>query len=168
MTRLLGAIALALLLSACAHRTPDAGSPPSSIDSSKPSAAQAQMGPSGATLTVTTATGSATYTVGNLRPVPAEAQIIPAKGSMYSVDVRISAQSGTTIVNGFYFVARAADGSAIAPAVGAVRPGITSGELTQGQSVEGVVAYDVPPGGSISAITLRGPRGESLAAWSVG
>ena len=168
MKRTLGSIALALLLGACAHPAPDAASPPPSAEGAAGNTAPAQMGQSGATLTVTTPAGSATYTVGNLRPVPAEAQSIPAKGSMYSVDVRISAQSGTTIVNGFYFVARAADGSAIAPAVGAVRPGITSGQLTQGQSVEGVVAYDVPPGGSITAITLRGPHGESLAAWSLG
>ena len=168
MMRPLGAIALAVLLSGCAHPAPEASNPPSSLGSPAAGTAQPPVGESGATLTVTTGAGSALYSVGNLRPVPPEAQIIPAKGTMYSVDVRISARSGMTIVNGFYFVARAADGSAIAPAVGAVRPGIPSGQLTQGQSVEGVVAYDVPPGGSITEITLRGPHGENLAAWSVG
>lgn len=164
-----GVAALTLLaVAGCARPAPEAPPVPSAMESTTQSAAPAQVGQSGATLTVTTATGSAAYTVGNLRPVPAEAQIIAAKGSMYSVDVRISALSGTTTVNGFYFVARAADGSAIAPAVGAVRPGITSGELTDGQSVEGVVAYDVPPDASITAITLRDPRGERLAAWSFG
>ena len=72
-----------------------------------------------AALTVTSADATAAYTVANLRPVPPDAQIIPAKGSMYAVDVTIAAQTGTTMYNGFYFVARAGDGSTIAPAVGA-------------------------------------------------
>lgn len=118
----------------------------------------------GVTLTV----DSAAYTVANLRPVPAEAQIIPAKGVMYAVDVTIAAQSGTVIYNGFYFVARAQDGQAIAPAVGAVRPGITSGQLAVGQTVDGHVAFDVPAGQSITQVALRDPKGATLAVWGSG
>lgn len=47
----------------------------------------------GTTLTVTDAAGAAAYTVGNLRPVPVDAQILPARGAMYAVDVTIDAQS---------------------------------------------------------------------------
>lgn len=137
--------------------------------SAAPSApARPPAGPSGATLEVTTDSGSAAYTVGDLRPVPPDAQIIPAKGAMYAVDVRIAGKSGTTTVNGFYFVAGTADGSTIAPAVGAVRPGITYGQLAEGQSVQGHVAFDVAPGASITAVFLRDPRGRQLAAWSLG
>lgn len=120
----------------------------------------------GATETVTSEGATAQYTVANLRQVPADAQIIPAKGTMYAVDVTISAQTGTTIYNGFYFVAKAADGSTIAPAVGAVRPGITSGQLPAGQKVDGHVAYDVPQGKSITAVMLRDPHGKLLAVWA--
>ena len=127
-----------------------------------------QAAPMGSTLTVTSADATAAYTVANLRPVPPDAQIIPAKGSMYAVDVTIAAQTGTTMYNGFYFVARAADGSTIAPAVGAVNPGITSGELPAGQKIDGHVAYDVPAGKAITAVGLRDPKGKMLAVWGVG
>jgi len=153
------------VLAGCAR--PATPAPPVPSQAPVSAAALPQAGLSGDTLTIATATGTAAYTVGNLRPVPAAAQIIPARGAMYSVDVRITAQSGTTIVNGFYFVARSATGATIAPAVGAVRPAITSGRLTEGQSVEGIVAFDVPAGTAIAAVTLRDPHGERLAAWSV-
>jgi hypothetical protein len=127
-----------------------------------------QAAPMGVTLTITSAGATAAYTVANLRPVPADAQIIPAKGAMFAVDVTIAAQTGTTMFNGFYFVARSADGSTIAPAVGAVNPGITSGELPAGQKIDGHVAYDVPVGKAITAVGLRDPKGKMLAVWGVG
>ena len=86
---------------------------------------------------------------------------------MYSVDVRIVANTGAVAVNGFYFAARTADGSTIAPAVGAVRPGITYGQLTQGQSVEGHVAFDFAAGTAVTGVVLRDPNGKQLAFWSV-
>lgn len=156
-------------LSACAKPAPTAG-PPVTEDTNPTSPAPAGpvAGQSGATLDVTTDSGSAAYTVGNLQAVPPDAQIIPARGAMYAVDVRVTGRSGTTTVNGFYFVAGTADGSTVAPAVGAVRPGITYSQLGEGQSVEGHVAFDVAPGASITAVFLRDPRGRQLAAWSLG
>lgn len=126
-----------------------------------------QSAPVGTTLLVATRTGTASYTVGNWRPVPPEAQIIPARGAMYSVDVLVAAQSGTTTVNGFYFAARTADNSWVAPAVGSVRPGITYGQLSQGQSVEGIVAFDFTPGTAITGVGLRDPDGKQLAFWVI-
>lgn len=133
-----------------------------------PAAPVQQAAPMGSTLTITSAGATATYTVANLRPVPADAQIVPAKGAMYAVDVTITAQTGTTTYNGFFFVARAVDGSTIAPAVGAVKPGITSGQLPQGQKIDGHVAYDVPAGATITAVGLRDPKGKMLAVWGNG
>ena len=127
-----------------------------------------QAAPMGSALTITSAGATANYTVANLRPVPPDAQIIPAKGTMYAVDVTIAAQTGTTTYNGFYFVARGADGSTIAPAVGAVKPGITSGQLPPGQKIDGHVAYDVPQGATITAVGLRDPKGTMLAVWGNG
>ena len=119
----------------------------------------------GTALDITTAGATASYTVGNLAPVPLDAQIIMAKGTMYSVDVNIEAQSGTTVFNGFYFTARDQDGSSIAPAIGAVKPGITSGQLAPGQTVVGHVAFDVAAGKSITQVALRDAQGTTLAIW---
>jgi len=162
-------VAAAVVLSAgCAgSKNTATESPTASVEATSAAPVQ-QDAPMGSTLTVTSADATAAYTVGNLRPVPADAQIIPAKGSMYAVDVTIAAQTGTTMFNGFYFVARSADGATIAPAVGAVNPGITSGELPAGQKIEGHVAYDVPAGKAITAVGLRDPKGKMLAVWGVG
>ena len=85
---------------------------------------------------------------------------------MYAVDVTIVAKTGTIAYNGFWFVARAADGSNIAPAVGAVQPGITSGQLPAGQQVAAHVAYDVPAGQTITGDHV--PRSARQAAGGVG
>ena len=160
--------AAVVLCTGCAAAKNTAIESPAAGVADTPSAAPAeQAAPLGSTLTVTSAGATAAYTVANLRPVPPDAQIIPAKGAMYAVDVTIDAQTGTTMFNGFYFVARAADGSTIAPAVGAVNPGITSGELPAGQKTDGHVAYDVPVGKAITAVGLRDPKGKMLAVWGV-
>ena len=164
-----GMAALALVTAGCAgsgQKAADRSTTPASASTAAPAAQQAAA--FGTTLDITSSTGTAAYTVDNLRPVPPDAQIIPAKGTMYAVDVTIVAKTGTTTYNGFYFVARAADGSTIAPAVGAVRPGITSGQLPQGQQIAGHVAYDVPQGQTIAAIGLRDPKGAMLAVWAAG
>lgn len=121
----------------------------------------------GASVEVATPAGSASYTLANWRPVPPDAQIIPAKGAMYSADVVIEGRSGVTTVNGFFFVARTPDGATVAPAVGAVRPGITYGQLAQGQSVSGHVAFDFAPGTAVTGIGLRDAGGKQLAFWTL-
>jgi len=163
---------LSVALGACARSAPPAVYPV--IDDPSPTASNApgavpgpQSARSGATLDIDTGTGAGSYTVGNWRAVPVDAQIIPAKGAMYAVDVRIVANTGTIAVNGFYFVARTAGGSTIAPAVGAVRPGITYGQLAAGQSVDGRVAFDFAPGTAVTGVVLRDPAGRQLAFWSV-
>lgn len=163
--------ATGMAVTACARPAPPVA-PPASVPADIPSSSSVvPTGPktaiSGATLDIDAANGSASYTVGNWRAVPLEAQIIPAKGVMYSVDVRIVAKSGTVAVNGFYFAARTADGATVAPAVGAVRPGITYGQLTAGQSVEGHVAFDFSPGTAVTGVTLRDPAGKQLAFWTL-
>ncbi len=166
---LTAAVGVALL--ACTRPAPPTApvaTAPAEIASTSPAAPSGpKTAQSGAALDIDTADGSATYTVGNWRAVPVDAQIIPAKGVMYAVDVRIVAASGTVPVNGFYFAARTADGSTVAPAVGAVRPGITYGQLTAGQSAEGHVAFDFAPGTAVTGVVLRDPAGQQLAFWTV-
>jgi hypothetical protein len=163
--------AAGLVVVACARPAPPGG-PAVTVPADVPSSSTAApTGPktavSGATVDIDTADGSASYTVGNWRAVPLDAQIIPAKGVMYSVDVRVVVDSGTVPVNGFYFAARTGGGSTVAPAVGAVRPGITYSQLTAGQSVEGHVAFDFAPGTAVTGVLLRDPAGNQLAFWSV-
>ena len=151
--------------------TPAPSTSPASETTTVATSATTPAGPQaarlGTALDITTTGGTATYTVSNLAPVPIDAQIIAAKGTMYSVDVTIVSQSGTTIFNGFYFVARDQDGASIAPAVGSVKPGITSGQIAAGQNVTGHVAFDVPEGKSITQVALRDPQGKTLAIWGV-
>lgn len=162
-----GMIATALITAGCGHSgstAQQATGTPTPTSSAAPPALQAVA--FGTPVDIASPGGTATYTVDNLRPVPPDAQIVPAKGAMYAVDVTIGAKTGTPTYNGFYIVARAADGSNIAPAVGAVRPGITSGQLPQGQQLAGHVAYDVPKGQSITAVMFRDPKGKVLAVWA--
>jgi hypothetical protein len=171
MHRILVGVVVGTALIACARPAPPTDPATTTpVDIAQTSAA-ASSGPitaqSGATLEIDNATGSASYTVGNWRAVPVDAQIIPAKGAMYSVDVRILARRGTVPVNGFYFAARTADESTIAPAVGAVRPGITYGQLSAGQSLEGHVAFDFAPGTAVTGVILRDPAGKQLAFWTL-
>lgn len=158
--------AAAMTVAGChAPATTTSGVTESSSTTSAPAVQAAVMG---TTLTVASAGSTAAYTVGNLRPVPPDAQIIPARGAMYAVDVTIVAQAGTTTYNGFYFVGKAQDGSNIPPAVGAVKPGVDSGELAQGQTLAAHVAFDVPAGQSIIQVVLRDPKGKTLAVWGTG
>ena len=162
------AVATVTSVPGCAAPTPPTSPNQATAEVSSTPPPGPQAAALGTTLDVTTASGKASYTVANLAPVPLDAQIIPAKGVMYSVDVTIVGRTGTTVFNGFFFVARGRDGTIIAPAVGAVRPGITAGELGADQSATGHVAFDVPPGASIGQVLLRDPKGKSLAVWVAG
>lgn len=160
----------AILTAGCSRQpTSDVASPihDSSTSASVPETTAVQAAQIGATLQIAGPGGTAAYTVGNWRAVPADAQIIPAKGAMYAVDVTVEGLSGTTTVNGFYFVARLSDGTSVAPAVGAVRPSITYSQLAQGQSVNGHVAFDLAPGAAVTGVGLRDPSGKPAAFWSI-
>lgn len=158
-------LAVALTVTGCAADTAQEVSASSSAETS--SVQVVQTLPLGATADVSTAGAVASYTVGNWRAVPPDAQIIPANGAMYSVDVTITARDGTTTVNGFYFAARTSDNAWVAPAVGAVRPGITYAQLEQGQTARGVVAFDLAPGTGVIGVALRDPDGKQSAFWAI-
>ncbi|BBY59575.1 hypothetical protein MSAR_27110 [Mycolicibacterium sarraceniae] len=161
-------LAIALITAGCGGSGSTAQQSATSAPATSTQPAAKQAVTFGTPVDVASDGGLATYTVDNLAPVPPDAQIVPAKGTMYAVDVTIAAKTGTVAYNGFWFVARAADGSNIAPAVGAVQPGITSGQLPQGQQLATHVAYDVPQGKTITAIMFRDPKGKLLAVWSTG
>lgn len=162
IARVLVVVLMVLTIAGC--QRPGSSAAPDTVTTSP---AAPQVAALGTTLTITSAGGTAAYTVANLAPVPVDAQIIPAKGTMYAIDVTIDAQTGTTVYNGFYFVAAGQGGSNIAPAVGAVKPGITSGQLGAGQSIAAHVAFDVPSGQTITQVALRDQKGKTLAVWGV-
>ena len=162
---LLGVLAVASISAGCGNSGSTAVQSSTNTPPSSTAAATLEAVAFGTKVDIASSDGTAAYTIDNLQPVPREAQIVPAKGVMYAVDVTIVAKSGTPTYNGFYIVARGADGSNIAPAVGAVQPGITSGQLAQGQQIAGHVAYDVPQGQTITAILFRDPKGKVLAVW---
>ena len=169
MSRVLaGSVAVALITAGCGGSGSTAQQPTTDAPATSTAPPAQQAVTFGTAVDIASDGGTATYTVDNLRPVPPDAQIVPAKGTMYAVDVTIVAKTGTIAYNGFWFVARAADGSNIAPAVGAVQPGITSGQLPQGQKLAAHVAYDVPHGQTITAIMFRDPKGKLLAVWATG
>ena len=167
--RLMAAVAVAVATMApvagCAEPSPPTAPNQTTVEVSSAPPLGPQAAILGTALEVKSSGATASFTVANLAPVPLDAQIIPAKGTMYAVDVTIAAQSGTTVFNGFFFVARDQDGASIAPAVGAVKPGITSGQLAAGQTVAGHVAFDVPEGRLITQVALRDPQGKTLAIW---
>jgi hypothetical protein len=113
--RLVAAVAVAVatmaLPAGCAEPAPSTAPNQTTAEVSSTPPPSPQAAALGTTLDVTTASGKASYTVANLAPVPLDAQIIPAKGTMYAVDVTIVAQSGTTVFNGFFFVARDQNGT---------------------------------------------------------
>lgn len=162
----IAAASVAMAVSGCQTSTSAPAPTDAKEATTTTSVAQAvQAGPFGTTLTVTESGATASYTVSNLSPVPLDAQIVPPRGTMYAVDVVIDAQAGTTAYNGFYFVAKAADGSSFPPAVGAVKPDVDSGELAAGQSLSAHVAFDVPEGQAITRVVLRDPKGNAVAVW---
>lgn len=167
-TVLLGLLVIASISAGCANSGSTAQQTASSTPASSVAPATLETVAFGTKVDIASSDGTAAYTIDNLQSVPPDAQLVPAKGTMYAVDVTIVAKSGTPTYNGFYIVARRTDGSNIAPAVGAVRPGITSGRLEQGQQVAGHVAYDVPQGQTIAAIQFRDPKGKVLAVWGGG
>jgi hypothetical protein len=167
--RLMAAVAVAVATMApvagCAEPSQSTSSEQATVEVSSTPPPGPQAAILGTALEVSASGATASYTVANLAPVPLDAQIIPARGTMYAVDVTIVAQSGTTVFNGFFFVAGDQDGATVAPAVGAVKPGITSGQLAAGQTVAGHIAFDVPEGRSITQVALRDPQGKTLAIW---
>lgn len=167
--RLMAAVAVAVAMTAlpagCAGPAPPTAANQTAVEVSSTPPPGPQAAVLGTTLEVTSSGATSSYTVANLAPVPLAAQIIPARGTMYAVDVTIAAQSGTTVFNGFFFVASDQNGTSIPPAVGAVKPGITSGQLAAGQTVAGHVAFDVEEGQSITQVALRDPQGKPLAIW---
>ena len=115
-----------------------------------------------------TVTGTASYTVSNLRPVTPSAYA-DVKGTLYAVDVTVQSQTGTTLVHPWNFVMRTEDGTSLTPVLGGVDNELPAQHLPQGQKVSGPVPVDVPPGKTIVEIVLsNGIGGDQLGRWTVG
>jgi hypothetical protein len=113
-------------------------------------------------------TGTASYTVSNLRPVE-PTSYTDVKGTLYAVDVTVQSQTGTTLVHPWNFVLRTEDGTSLQPVLGGVDNELPAQDLPQGQKVSGPVPVDVPPGKTVAEIVLsNGIGGDQLGRWTVG
>lgn len=111
----LGLLAVVLMSAACGNSNQSAQQSPTSTPPGTSMAPTLEAVAFGTKVDIASSDGTAAYTIDNLQPVPPDAQIVPAKGTMYAVDVTIVAKSGTPTYNGFYLVARAADGRTSLP-----------------------------------------------------
>ena len=126
-----------------------------------------QSGPSGATLEVDTGAGAASLHQTSATGVRFRlTQVIPGQGRRTSVDVRIVANTGTVAFNGFYFVARSADGATVALLSARCARALPPVNCRQTRSVE-ATAFDRAPGTAVTGVVLRDPAGEQVAFWSV-
>jgi hypothetical protein len=137
-----------------------------------------QAAPLGATIQATiesftadggTTSGTAAYTVANLRPITATHSYTEVTGSLYAVDVTIQAQTGVTTVHPWNFALRTEDGTNLRPDLSAVDNGLPAADLPQGQKVSGPIAVDVPTGKTVTEIVLtNGIGGTQLGRWTIG
>ncbi len=162
---LLGVLAIALIVAGCGSSDTKAQQSPKGTAAGATATPVVEAVAFGTKVDIASSDGTAAYTVDHLQPVPPDAQIVKAKGTMYAVDVTIVAKSGKPKYNAYYIVARGTDGTKITPAVGDVKPGITSGQLDQGKQIAGHIAFDVPKGQTIKSIQFRDPKGKVLAIW---
>ncbi|PRC43368.1 hypothetical protein C6A85_000000105710 [Mycobacterium sp. ITM-2017-0098] len=145
------------------------------VTTAAPPTAQAE--PLGATIQATIdswaeggqISGTAAYTVDNLRPITATNSYTEVTGTLYAVDVMVQAQTGVTTVHPWHFALRTANGTNLTPDLSAVDNGLPATDLPQGQKVSGPVAVDVPPGETIAEVVLtNGLGGTQLGRWIVG
>ena len=136
-------LAVALTVTGCATDTAQEVSASSSAQTS--SVQVVQTLPLGTAADITTAGSVASYTVGDWRPVLRTLRSFPPRGDVLG---RRHGRGPHRHHDGQRFLLRGADCRQRLgrPAVGAVRPGITYGQLEQGQTVRGIVAFDLAPG----------------------
>jgi hypothetical protein len=84
-------------------------------------------------------TGTAAYTVANLQTITPVHSYTEVKGTLYSVDVTVQAETGVTFVHPWNFVLRIEDGTNLTPDLGAVENGLPVTDLPQGQKVSGAI-----------------------------
>jgi hypothetical protein len=171
---LLGAM---LALAGCTSSTTGASEPPrsqpqstSSDNSPKPiDVPDVPTGKIGDGLTIQTDDDThLTVTVSDLK-VAKPSEFVTPTGVLYSVNVEEAVSQGSFDANPLYFSARSAAGDSYDADLGGVDPqlGVGASEITAGQSVHGLVAFDVPKGQTISIVIMADPLGTQLATWNV-
>jgi hypothetical protein len=105
--------------------------------------------------------------VRNLQQISAPSYL-PLTGSLYAVNVGVSAVSGTTVgINPFFFAARTELGTNLRPGAFPGPNELPATDLPQGQKVSGWLTFDVPTGQRITEIILSDPLGAQLGRWTV-
>jgi len=174
------------------HTTPASSTPPSVaqppaapmtpvapvVPAPPPTPVDIHDGPLGTTITASTqsgatngaeTTGTASYTVSNLRRIRSAQSSSGTGGTFYAVTVTVRGQRGVTMVHPWNFSVRTTDGTTLAPDLMAAPDGLPATDLRAGQKVSGSVAVQVPNGQAVTEILLTaGIGGEQLGRWTVG
>lgn len=110
-------------------------------------------------------TGKARYTVSDLRPAD---PLLPAavRGALYVADVTVESTTGVIKIYPAQFTARTAEGLQL-PWTNNVANALPLADVSEGQTLSGPIAFDVPAGAEISEIILLGVLGKQIAVWVV-
>lgn len=145
------------------------GNPTAAVATVAPSTEQApvteQSVPIGGTQEVVDGRVTTRVTVDSLVPARASQYGLSTSGQLQQVTVILEGVAGTTNVNPLYFSARAADGTSYDPELGALDGQLTTGTVTAGDLLKGVVAFDVT-GPPIASIRYNDALGDELAKWT--
>ena len=119
----------------------------------------------GSAVEVSSRTGKARYTVSDLRPAD---PLLPAavRGALYVADVTVESTTGVIKIYPAQFTARTAEGLQL-PWTNNVANALPLADVSEGQTLSGPIAFDVPAGAEISEIILLGVLGKQIAVWVV-
>ena len=119
----------------------------------------------GAAVEVSSRTGTARYTVSDLRPAD---PLLPSavRGDLYAADVTVESTTGVIKIYPAQCSARTTEGLQL-PWSNNVANALPLADVSEGQTLSGPIAFDVPPGAVISEIILLGVLGKQIAVWVV-
>ena len=84
---------------------------------------------------------------------------------LYASQVTIVGITGTTTVNPLYFKAQNSEGDSYDSALGDVDNQIDAGDVPAGSKSRGMVAFEVPPGQTITSISITDAILDTAATW---
>src|SRR6185436_12126494 len=109
--------------------------------------------------------GTARVTVATL--VPAKpGRSYSGKGTLVGYTVIVETLSGIVNPNPLFFTAQTEAGQSIDYATGAAAGQLPIGKLKIGEKRHGNIAFDIPPGNTISAVVMLGTHLNPAATWT--
>jgi hypothetical protein len=106
-------------------------------------------------------------TVSDVRPVAELGAEAAPTGQPVAATVRIEALDGSWTTSPTHFAAKTADGTEIQPKFGLVAGELPTSSLQSGETLEGLVGFDVPAGQNITEIVMAAPLMARDRIWTV-